>query len=382
MASMEDYLARASQRVGLGDFGDDAYQEGLQCLLAAAQSEARLSAAGQAAFDEMIIRALVNRLELEDWYQRHPEIDEGEIRRPLIGLGLPRTGSTVFSNMVAMDPAVRFLRSWEGPKPCPPPVRGEEDSDSRVQEMARNMEQSYRENPNLQKMLPSSPTSALECGIIMGYDFKSNFYSAMFHVPSYSRWLVEEADMVSAYRYLKRTLKLLQWRCPPDRWRLKSPPHSMFIEALDEVFPDAVFWMTHRDIRRVIPSVADLYYEHARRFSDHLDKHYLGRFNTEFWEQALHRMLAFRERGNDARFFDAYFDDIQQDPFATLERLYAFLGEEFTAETRDRIVQWRRETPRGKHGEHTYDAADYGIELGALGERFAFYSERFGLGGG
>jgi len=241
------------------------------------------------------------------------------------------------------------------------------------------MEQRNRENPNLQKMLPSSPTSAVECGVIMSFDFRSNFYSAMFHIPSYSKWLVQEADMVPAYQYLKRTLKLLQSRCPPSHWRLKSPPHSQFINALDKVFPDSRFWMTHRDICRVIPSVADLYFEHASRFSDNIDRRYLGSFNMDFWEEALHRMIAFRDNGNENRFFDVYFHELQQDPFSSLERLYEFLGETFTDETRDRVVAWRSDMPRGKHGEHTYDAADYGVDLVELRRRFSFYSERFGV---
>jgi hypothetical protein len=46
----------------------------------------------------------------------------------LIGLGLPRTGSTALSMLPAQDPDVRYLRRWESSQPCPPPstVRGVE----------------------------------------------------------------------------------------------------------------------------------------------------------------------------------------------------------------------------------------------------------------
>jgi hypothetical protein len=40
---------------------------------------------------------------------------------------------------------------------------------------------------------------------------------------------------------------------------------------------------------------------------------------------------------------------------------------------------WRETTPRDKHGEHSYDPADFGIDLDALRARFRFYSERFNV---
>ena len=43
------------------------------------------------------------------------------IDAPLIGLGLPRTGSTALSMLLAQDPDVRYLRRWESSQPCPPP---------------------------------------------------------------------------------------------------------------------------------------------------------------------------------------------------------------------------------------------------------------------
>ena len=378
--NVKELLERAVRDTGLDNFGEDSFREGLERLVDAAETEANLSDSGRKAFHELVIGTLVNRLEVEDWYTRHPEIDEQEIEQPLIGLGLPRTGSTAFFNMLSMDPNIRTIRNWEAMKPCPPPVAGEEDSDPRVQAMAAEMEARYRENPRLRTMLPSTAVSAMECGILMKGEFKTTFFSSMQEIPSYAAWLVAEADVVSTYRYLKRVLKLLQWRYPSRRWRLKSPPHSMFIRELNEVFPDARFWMTHRDIGKVIPSVADLFAEHRKRYTDHVDKHAIGRFNLDFWEEALKRMLAFRqEADNDARFYDVYFDEFQADPFPSIAGLYDFMGEKLTEQTKANIAAWREESPKGKHGAHVYDAADYGVDLSDLYRRFEFYSRQVKL---
>ena len=121
MASAAELLARAVTATGLDDFGEDSFREGLEILVDSADREARFTAMGRAAFEIQIVEFLSQRLQVEDWYRRHPEIDEQQIVAPLIGLGLPRTGSTALSALLAEDPAVRFIRNWEGLRPCPPP---------------------------------------------------------------------------------------------------------------------------------------------------------------------------------------------------------------------------------------------------------------------
>jgi len=88
-------------------------------------------------------------------------------------------------------------------------------------------------------------------------------------------------------------------------------------------------------------------------------------------------MMAFRDAGNDHRFFDIYFAPFQKDPYPILTRLYAWLGEELTPTTLERMEAWRRNSPRDKHGSHTYDVAEFGIDAGQLRRRFAFYSDRY-----
>ncbi len=377
MSSVADLLSRARSATGLDDFGDDSFREGLEILVDSVEREARFTAMGRAAFEMQVVDLLSQRLQVEDWYRRHPEIDEQQIVAPLIGLGLPRTGSTALSMLLAEDPAVRVIRNWEGQRPCPPPELATRDSDPRIALAQQSMERRDRLFPRMKQMVPSTATSPVECQMFMGMDFKSQLFQASAQIPSYVAWLNHKADLVPTYRFVKRVLKLLQWRCPPTRWRLKNPSHILFIDALDKVFPDARYWMTHRDVASVIPSVADLYYELTKAFSDDVDKHWLGDVNVEFCELGMQRVIAFREAGNDHRFFDVQFAPFQKDPFPIIADIYKFLGEEFTPEARERMETWRRNTPRDKHGDHSYDAADYGLDKAALRESFRFYSQRF-----
>jgi hypothetical protein len=373
-------LQRAQAATSLDDFGEDSFREGLEILVASADAEARLTERGRAAFDMQIIDLLCSRLEVERWYKQHPEIDEQEIVAPLIGLGLPRTGSTALSCLLAEDPAARSIRNWEALAPCPPPETATQHSDPRIAKAEQMMERRNTRFPRMKMMVPSTATSPTECQTFMGYDFKSQLFQAFVQIPSYVEWLNHKADLVPTYRYVKRVLKLLQWRCPPTRWRLKNPSHSLFIDALAQVFPDARYWMTHRDVASVIPSVADLYYELTKASSDHVDKAWLGRMTSGFCELGMRRMMAFRDAGNEQRFFDIDFAPFQKDPFPILARLYDFLGEEFTPQARERMQAWRRSTPRDKYGDHRYDPAEFGLDPVQLRQQFAFYSERFNGG--
>jgi len=240
------------------------------------------------------------------------------------------------------------------------------------------MERRARLFPRMTAMLPSTATSPTECQQFMGYDFKSQIFQAFAHIPTYVEWLNHRADLVPTYAYVKRVLKLLQWHCPPRRWRLKNPSHSLFIDALQRVFPDARFVMTHRDVASVIPSVADLYYELHKAYADSVDLPAIGRDARSFCALGMQRMIAFREAGNDHRFFDIHFAPFQKDPFSVLEALYAFLGEQLTPEARDRMETWRRSTPRDAGYQRT-DMAAFGLDPASLHQQFSFYSQRFNV---
>ncbi len=371
-----DLIDAACSRTGLDDFGVDTWREGLEVLVRSTNDDAALSEMGEGVVAEQLIGNLINRLEVEDWYRRHPEIDDQEITRPLFGLSLPRTGSTALSFLLALDPARRSMRTWEAGKPCPPPETATEHTDPRIAATQAGIEMQEQLFPDFVGMLPASATGPQECILTMAFDFRSMVFEGMARIPTYSAWLFD-CDMEPAYRYHKRVLKLLQWRCPPTRWWLKTPSHMHAITALDRVYPDARFVMTHRDIASVIPSVAAVMAALGGMLTDAPDPVYLGRHNTELWETALHRTMAFRDAGGEGRFFDIAFADVQKDPIAAVRRLYAWLGDDFSPEAETRMAQWWDANSRERHGSHAYRPEEYGLDLDELRRRFRFYTERF-----
>ena len=373
MLTVTDLLKQARAFTGLDDFGEQGFREGLDRLLMAIEREADLNLQGQALIEHQISELLISRLGIEQWYGKHPEIDDQEIVRPLIGLGLPRTGSTALACLLAEDPATRSIRAWESSSPCPPPETATQYDDPRIDVQKSRMVHMDQLSPRFKTMLPLSPTAPSECQHYMAYDFKSQLFQASVKVPSYVKWLNHEADLVPTYQYVKRVLKLLQWRCPPNRWRLKNPSHILFIDALDTVFPDACYWMTHRDVASVLPSVVDLYCELSRPYTDTLDVAWIREMNLDWTEAGLHRVARFRNSGNDSRFFDIDFLEMQSKPLEVIERLYAFLGEDLTSDARSRMIAWRAENSSSRQGKHKVDLDSLGIDLSEVRKRFDFY---------
>jgi Sulfotransferase family len=369
----------AKTDTGLDDLGSDSWREGLEVIVGSAMTEATLNDYGEEAFHASLVRPLVNRLKVEDWYRRHPEIDEQEVSIELLGVGFPRTGSTALSHMLAEDPLFRTLRIWEETDPCPPPGLDPEADDARMAAARMTVELGRDHSAaRLRSMLPQSATGPMEDHDLMALEFKAQHFLVSARLPTYAQWFVN-CDMEPTYRYEKRVLKLLQWKTGQKVWRLKSPTHTMFLEAYESVFPDARFVQTHRDISKVIGSVCDLYFAMLQMGNPDIDPLYVGELNMAQWGIALDRMLAFRQDPErDAKFFDIGFTRFQADPLNEISGLYDWLGDELTEDTTGQMLAWRADNPKDKYGKHTYDAGQFGVTDASLAERFGAYRARFG----
>ena len=380
MLHVEALVEQAAGRAGSDDFGADTWQQGLEVLIRSCNEEASLNDLGEQVVADQVVGLLANRAAVERWYREHPEIGDGRIVAPLFGLGLPRTGSTALSFLLAADRRRRTLRTWEANQPCPPPTADTEDSDPRIAQTQQGLDLVNVMFPDFAGMLPRSATGPQECILLMALDFRSMVFEGYGVVPTYSEWLLS-CDMVPAYRYHERVLKLLQWRCPPERWWLKSPAHMATIEALDAVYPDARFVMTHRDVSAVMPSLCALKAALSGPLATQVDTDAIGRRETALWEDALRGTLAFRDAGRGQRFFDVSFDRMQEAPLEAAADLYRALGDELDDVTRARMARWWHDSASERRSGPSPDPAAYGLDARALRSRFAFYHRRFGIDG-
>ena len=368
--------AEACDATGLEDFGDGSHREGLERLTASLNTEADLTEAGEVMLRIRLAGALASRLRIEDTYRAHPEIDDEQVEGPVFVIGLPRTGTTALSQLVAADPQIRSLRLWESSSPCPPPESATEHDDPRIAETKAGLEMMNRMFPLMASMHHEEATGPTECQDLLGMSFRTVHFDGFGRVPSYLAW-VTQSDMDATYRYHRRVLRLLQWHCPPRLWHLKTPVHMFALDSLLAAYPDAKFLWSHRDPAKVLGSVCSLIHYTRSWASDRDDAMELGAEQLGRWWLAVSRAMDFRARVGDERFADVAFADLQTDPIAALSEAFERIGLAFPDASRRAVTEWAGGHEPGAHGTHTYELSDFGLEAGQVRERFAPYLEAF-----
>lgn len=370
-------VAHACDSAGLDDFGSDSYREGLDRLVDALDREADLTELGGLALEAQITTNLVNRLRVTDWYSTNPEARRRPVERPIVVLGLPRTGTTLLSELLHRDPANRSLMRWEAQDCVPPPRAADFATDPRIGAARESQAAMDALNPGFSAIHYEAPDGPTECVAVLAQDFKSLLWAVVAHVPSYAAWLLE-CDQASAYDYHHDVLALLQSEAP-GRWALKTPHHSLALDALLGQYPDARLVMTHRDPVTVVASLCSLARALAGTFSDEDHGEASNRLWTDIAEEIVARVMHWRDANGDERFVDVPYDALVADPVGTVRAAYARFGEELSPAAEAGMQRYVDDHPRGEHGSHAYDVGALGLDPGALAERFSAYRERFDI---
>jgi hypothetical protein len=369
-------IAAAREQTGLDDFGGDDFREGLELLTKSIAQQSRLSKDGLAAASQQFVHLLATRLQIEHFYREHPQIEEQDVPEPVFMLGLPRTGTTALAALLQCDPERRSLLTWESSSPLPPPETASRDTDPRIAATQAGIDARHAAVPGLRAMYDASATASSECHDLLGMTFRTEHFCGQFWVPDYLAWQ-RDCDMAPAYRYHRRVLKLLQWRCGPNRWHLHSPVHMLSLPDLLSVYPDALFLMTHRDPVPVLGSVCSLIGTLAALAGPGPDPAELGRVQLETWVLAVQRALRFRQTLGEERFADVYFHELNADPVGSVANAYEKLRLPFSDAARRAMASWAGANPPGRHGAHRYRLEDYGLDAEAVLDAFAFYLDRF-----
>jgi hypothetical protein len=385
--ALHDAALRAATRDDLGkptadtsaasDFGDSGYLEGLRVLLSALDKETEPTPFGRMMLRKQIVNVLCNRLLLEMQLARQPAIEQQPIEKPIIILGLPRTGTTALHQLMGNDPGIQVLEYWLAAAPQPRPLR-EQWGDTRGYKQAlADLRGMYYLDPSLKAVHLMTADGAEECRHLLQHCFADDTFDCNSTIPAYSQWY-DAVDMRPAYLQHRRCLQLIGSTAPGRRWVLKYPVHMGNLDLLFELYPDACVVQTHRDPARIVPSECSLVSGWRALYETGVDRHEIGRRRMELWARRLEHTMEVR-KGREDRFFDLNFREVLSDPVAAVRRVYDHFGLELAGEGESRLGEWRQENPHGKYGLHTYKAADYGLDDVVMHDRYAAYMQAFGV---
>ncbi|MCK9541753.1 MAG: sulfotransferase [Novosphingobium sp.] len=368
--SRQYVLDEAVRRAGHDDFGEPAFLDGLNALIASIAEDGRLAEDRRAGVTEKLIGPLVQRLRLYADRRRHREIPAQAITAPLVVIGLPRSGTTFLHALLSRDPGTRSPLSWQLSNLSPPPRRESLDTDPRIAAVAAALAQLPDDFKRMHMVGAKLPE---ECNAITTMGFVSPNFDAGLDVASYLRWFME-ADARPAYQTHRHTLQHLQAFTGGGRWVLKAPPHMYHMDALFATYPDARIVFPHRDPADTIPSLASLVASIRRWTYADVDQAAIGRWQMETWAVALERALAFRADSPYAdRFVDVSYDALVARPMETVEAIYSRFGMMLTPDAERAIRAFLADKPKDKHGAHRYTLAEAGLTREAVRERFGAY---------
>ena len=373
-----DHLVeQACELAGSDDFGDDdTWRDGLARLCDGLVSEARLNDLGVEIAVLDVIRPLTGRLQIVKWRKENPAVAAQPVTRPIFIVGQPRTGTTILFDLLAQDPALRPPLTWEVDNPWPLPRPEAYATDPRIAETQASIEMSEQIVPGLLAFHPMGALVGQECVRITAGQFCSMIFPVQYRLPSYSRWLLYEADHQPAYAYHRMFLQHLQSGVP-GQWLLKSPAHLWQLDALVAEYPDALIVQTHRDPLNVISSISALTHHLRHLASDESSI-------TECAAQSREEIVVGLERGMklrdslSQRVVDVQFADFIRDPFATIRGVYAELGRELEPVAEQNMRAFLAGHP-GDGGGSRYSWADTGLDAGLVREQVRVYQDCYGV---
>jgi len=371
---VDQLIEEAQKLTGLERFDSDSYREGLEILVADVNADNRPEPLVER-MKGVILPQLVNRLKVTAYLDQRPELLERPIGKPVFVFGIPRTGTTLLSNLLACDPARRSPLTWEIDDPVPPPTSATLYTDPRALARLEQEKAMLAARPEAGKYYRSSAIYPNECVYFMAHDFKSMMLESRGKLPNYRDWLYS-TDMSPAYRYHKRFLQLLQADAP-GVWNLKMPSHALWLETLLSVYPDARLIWTHRDPFTATGSFCSIISLAHMGFIGRIDTEWLAEnCSYQVFEHA-NRIMDTRDRLGEDKILDVHYADLITNPIETMRNLYASLGDEFTPEAEAAMQTWLDNNPQTKFGKHEYKLDQFGLSVEKLAPGFERYLSRY-----
>ena len=378
------------------------WRKGLSKLLSSYQADANLTALGHLVASGQLETWLKARIRLIHAWDALPPgtLSAERVERPILIVGLPRTGTTFLFNLLMQDPALRAPLHWELVEPVPgvgePPLGAQH-----VAKIQARLEGFTQLLPGIEDVHPMEATMAEECIAAMAHEFSSLIFTATFNVASYSEWLLAKPSPSHAhvFRWHRKLLQLLQLREHAEteagagaeeeaagaaagaaagtgaratrrrrQWVLKTPwyGHGPVLEAALAEYSDALVVHTHRAPAAVVGSLASLLAKFYGAGSHVVDLHSIGAAQASKLERMAASVMATRARWRAespalaARVADVELSELKRDPLGVVERIYAHFGMELGAKARSAMEAWLQRK-RVRHGGHRFELASFGL---------------------
>ena len=379
--SADGLIAEAQQAAGLDDLGGEAmaepgFRKRLAALCRSLEDEAHLTALGRTRAHCRILAMVISRLRTVDYVRQSPDLPA--IRAPLIGTGMPRTGTSFLQALLAQDPDNLVPRTGHGMVPIPPPgVLGDEQA--RLDLTWKMLVFQGFDSDEVNAIHPFAPDAEDE-DVLFQEGACCGLYQGFYNVPSYAPVL--HAGYGEQIAWQKQLMRAIQANLPGKRWVLKAPEYVTHLDDVFAHYPDGMVFVNHRDPAKVIGSIASLYITFQALCTDGaIPPEYLGPPMLQGQAMAQKALDAWRAAHPEVKIVDIHYKQLVADPVGTAEALYDEFGLELSDEAKAGMTDFL--AVRNRHGQasggarHTYSLADFGLTEDMIEEAFGDYLDKY-----
>lgn len=347
-----------------------------------------LAAMGVWGISDWIQSCFGARKECMNYVARHPEVLQQPIEKPLVILGMHRTGSTLLFNLLHEDERTRsaFMYEMYGPWPHLPVAtsRAAQYTDPRMAQLKVRLDQARKIMPKSmirRDMAHPSIHDMIEEENIIGAHQMNWFTHAPLAGAKFKALLLDE-DKDFVFKYTKIYFQMLQTGyAPASHWTLKSPSHLLHLDAFMRTFSDARVVVLHRDPKVTIPSMCYLiealfgpYWQHNT-----WDRRTLGPYVFELYQLMTQRLMKYRDTTPQkaGQFLDIRFADLMRDPIEQVQNIYRTFGIRYDAALTKKLQRHMAENPQHRHGKPDYTLEKYGLNAQDIDAHFREYNTRY-----
>lgn len=382
--ALADILTLAERESGAHGLIDGGLQARVGSLVEWINERGPYSAVQLDAMRRQIVQVLARRLRVALDRKRFDGIAAEPITRPIFIIGFARSGTTLLHSLLAEDPEVLKPLSWHVYSPSPPPGAGPVVAE-RIGYAQRQVEAWMDFCPAQKPMHPYVDKGAMqliEDEEIFTLDFRNAYPYHYYRVPTlHPSAVILGGEQVEAFRFHREFLQHLQWNTGKTRWVCKGPSGQLHLDALFEVYPDALCVWPHRPLGEIYASNVALRAATYDTIQGRpVDWSSQARAHVEGMKAAIDRLIA-SDLIDDPRILHLPFREIASDPLGAVRKVCEAYGTELTPEFARRAQGWLAdpENAADRFGRYPYSYEPFGLDRAWVEELFAPYSERFGL---
>jgi hypothetical protein len=381
--SRDALMKGAMQSTKFTDFdlnGNPRFFEGLDLALSEFP-RANLKPLGKVFLNFLLHRRLVERLKYVNYMKLNPHVEQIPIKSPVFIIGLPRTGSTLLFNLLALDELVQTLKLWELVYPIPAPFDAYTEA-QRIQLIGWALKFQKTFSPQLDKIHYMHPLEAEEETLWFS---QNNWFPGLTVGTSTQKvtdWFLQQEDksgdnalpMYQDFRNILRMRQKLKGGQPP-RWLFKGVLiHMHVLPALFRVFPDAKIIYLRRDPCEVVASAASLETEFGRHFQYLEEKKYAQKrlpMLTSL-EKSLKKYRASLPSDFEKKhFLTIEYKKLCENPLNTVRSVYDHFGFTLSDTSANKMASYMKENPQHRRGKHNYNLHRFGLTEDQVREAFA-----------